>query len=149
MEATQVLYTSLSKGDHQVAQRSSYLDNIFFEEYPRQDPTQQPGEGQSSEPKTKSANEANMHQVSISMVQVSWIKDWDTVARGFFRAAIDSGDLELFKNRVMIEIINYMWSIMRSYFIWYRFVPFLLFMYIPMTVFTFVPIEDTKGNEKD
>ena len=49
----------------------------------------------------------------------------------------------------MIEIINYMWSIMRSYFIWYRFVPFLLFMYIPMTVFTFVPIEDTKGNEKD
>ena len=34
------------------------------------------------------------------MVQVSWIKDWDTVAKGFFRAAIDSGDLELFKKQL-------------------------------------------------
>jgi len=74
------------------------------------------------------------------MVQVSWIKDWEE-AKKFFQATVETGDLELFKNKVMIEIINYMWSIMRAYFVWYRFVPFLLCLYLPMTVFTFVPIE--------
>ena len=38
---------------------------------------------------------ANMHQVTISMMQVSWIKDWDT-SREFFEAMISKGDLELF-----------------------------------------------------
>ena len=61
---------------------------------------------------------------------------------------VEEGSLELFKNQSMIELIKYMWSIARIYFIWYRFVPFVLFLYVPITAFTFIPIdvEDEEWN---
>jgi len=74
------------------------------------------------------------------MMQVSWIKDWDST-RDFFEAMINNDDLELFKNRVMVEIIRYMWGVMKPFFIWFRFVPFVVLLYVPMTVFTFIPYD--------
>ena len=47
----------------------------------------------------------------------------------------------------MIEIIRYMWGIMRDFFIYFRFLPFILLLYIPMTIFIFIPVDvnlDTK-----
>lgn len=39
----------------------------------------------------------------------------------------------------MVELIRYMWNIMKPYFVWYRFVPFIFFLYLPITIFTFIP----------
>ena len=81
-----------------------------------------------------------MQQVKIKSMQVSWIKDWHTSTK-FFETLVEDGSLDLFKNPTMIELIRYMWSIARIYFIWYRFVPFVLFLYVPITTFTFIPID--------
>lgn len=67
------------------------------------------------------------------------MKDND-VTKNFFEALINAGNLDLFKNRNMVELIRYMWDISRVYFIWYRFVPFLLFLYLPLNVFVFIPL---------
>lgn len=77
------------------------------------------------------------------MVQVSWMKDKE-VTKSFFESLIYAGNLDLFKNRNMVEIIRYMWEISRVYFIWYRFVPFLLFLYLPLNTFTFIPLDKSE-----
>ena len=81
-----------------------------------------------------------MKQVSISMVQVSWLKDL-AISKTFFSALIDSGNLEIFKNQNMIEMIRYMWDICHNYFVFYRFLPFLLLLYLPLQIFTFIPLD--------
>ena len=74
------------------------------------------------------------------MIQVSWLKD-SKKAKAFFHGLVESdNNLELFKNPNMLEIIKYMWNICSVYFIWRRFVPFVLMLYAPITVFTFLPL---------
>ena len=53
---------------------------------------------------------------------------------------IYADNLDLFKNRSIIELIDYMWRICRIYFIYNRFVPFTLLLYVPVTLFTLLPI---------
>ena len=49
----------------------------------------------------------------------------------------------------MIEIIRYMWNIMKHFFIWFRFMPFIVLLYIPMTLFIFIPIHVTDSSDWD
>ena len=107
MEKTQVLFTSLSKGVHHVFNESSYLDKDFFMDYPMQN---YKNEMLDSYARVKQFKDANMHQVKIRMIQVSWIKDWDN-SKQFFKALIAPDNLILFKNRSIIELIDYMWTI--------------------------------------
>ena len=86
-----------------------------------------------------------MHRVSIHSIFVAWIADWDKYTKDFFQAAASSDNLELFKSEVMIEMINYIWRIMRPYFIWYSLVPFIFCFYIPMTILAFSPLKNVKG----
>lgn len=81
-----------------------------------------------------------MQQVSIKMVQVSWIKDVKN-SKQFFESLVSSGSLDLFKNPNMVTLIRYMWDICYAYFVYYRFLPFIFCCYIPITVFTFVPLD--------
>ena len=85
-----------------------------------------------------------MHRVSIHSIFVAWIADWDKYTKDFFQAAASSDNLELFKSEVMIEMINYIWRIMRPYFIWYSLVPFIFCFYIPMTILAFSPLKNVK-----
>ena len=78
-----------------------------------------------------------MQQVSIKMIQVSWIKDF-TKSKAFFEGLVESENLELFKNPNLLELIRYIWDICQGYFIYRRFVPFVLLLYTPITVFTFI-----------
>ena len=126
----------------------SYLDRDFFKEFPcdlrNTDVIEQEGD-YSLQRKFKVAN---MHQVKISMIQVSWIKNWNTSSK-FFQALVDSDNLELFKNRTVVELIEYMWQICQWYLLWGRFVPFMVFLYVPITVFTFIPLNvDNTGWNK-
>lgn len=89
-----------------------------------------------------------MQQVSIRMIQVSWIKDFD-LTKQFFVGVINSNNLDFFKNRNMTELIKYMWDISEVYFIWYRFLPFVILLYLPITVFCFIPIDANTGTDPD
>ena len=81
-----------------------------------------------------------MQQVSIKMIKTSWLSDWDTSKR-FFKALIDDGDLQIFKNRTIVELVAFMWNVSRVYFIGLRFLPFLVCQYVPFTLFVFINIE--------
>ena len=141
MEATQVLFTSLQKGRHRVVKNSSYLDRTFFNDFPKHLISKDALEELNDKAMSRKFRNAHMHQVRINMVQVSWIKDWDTSVH-FFEALVNQSNLALFKNRTIVELIGYMWDICKVYFIWYRFFPFVVFFYVPISAFIFIPAED-------
>lgn len=131
----------MKPGSHHIINESSYLDKDFFSEYPVINYAKD--QRLISYKDFKKFKGANLQQVSIKMVQVSWIKEWK-VSLPFFEAMINAGGLEIFKNQNMVELIRYMWNIFRFYFILHQFLPFVLLLYIPLTVFAYNQVESSE-----
>lgn len=107
---TQVLFTSMKQGSHQVINESSYLDKDFFEQYPVQNYARECQGILPNYATYKKFRDFQMQQVSIKMIQVSWLKDY-RMSKAFFEGLIESENLLLFKNHNMIVLIRYLWNI--------------------------------------
>ena len=66
-------------------------------------------------------------------MRVSWITG-NTVDKNnmFFTSLVQNGDISLFRNENIIQIINYFWKITRPFFVREIFIPFILLNFLPV-----------------
>ena len=71
---------------------------------------------------------------------ISWIARTKN-SMEFLEALTHSENVMLFANKNLQEIINFMWNISKSFFIFNVFLPFMVFAYIPIHVVALYPSE--------
>ena len=131
MQETNLIFTDLPKGANHLFSNKSYLDKAFFDQYPVKDPKEVAYGGSDT---TKFSDAAKLEPVNIEYMYVGWLTRFKESEMFLQNLSGNDKYIKLFANRNMQVLINFMWDISRSYFIWWDLIPFLILGYIPVHV---------------
>jgi len=141
-----VIYTKKKKGEHFHGHNCSYLDSTFFKLYPRsvEEALQTTGEVIPSDYKAQ--------HVKISYARISSIfrtkESVTTAGPSFLKTLAYEGDLQLFNNKNLQNIIDFEWKILQPFFYKFLLFPFICLCYLPCMIIAFNNPHDENGHFK-